>query len=412
MDDHRESRDNGYRPFAVNDAVEKAVKDLPVRKSPDSSQYSRDPHQPQRRRRRKRNPILKPFKYFFILIVIIIVAYYTFRVVDFVQKGTSVYISDAGFTHSDRFNSCAVLNGIDVSEHQGKDIKWKKVKSSGVDFAFIRAGYRSAEDGSLHADAQFVRNIKGASNAGIMTGAYFYSQATTPAEAVDEAEFLLDKVKKYDITMPLVIDFEIYPGGRVEKKIQAGDLYAASLYHDIVLAFCRRVEKAGYESAVYANLDMLTHYMDAAILDDEATLWLARYNTTADLDADYMFWQCSDQGRIGGYTSNVDHDFWYVEPGKVYKTRGEGIKDKQRISIGECHISFQRSVTKIKNRRAIPKLGITYEGRGLARGHDYQLSVVNNTGGDRGYIVVRGIGKYKNWMMVPFKIEDKSQDQE
>ncbi len=150
---------------------------------------------------------------------------------------------------------------------------------------------------------------------------------------------------------------------------------------------------------------MIHNYMDVTMQDDADTIWLASYNQEAGLDAAYMFWQCSDGTKVGGIEGKVDHDFWYVEPNKVYKTKGAGINEKNRVSIGNCHVSFQRSVTKLRNRRAIPKLGITYEGKGLKEGRDYILTVVRNTKPDRGYIIVRGIGRYKNWMMVPFAIE-------
>ena len=319
---------------------------------------------------------------------------------------TDIRLTDEGFTHAERFDSCVALNGIDISAHQGEKISWKKVKSSGTDFVFIRAGYRSADKGTIAADDQFDANIKGASKAGLMVGAYFYSQAVTPEEAEAEADFLIEKVKPYTVTMPLVIDFEIYPDGRLDKKIRAGELYAASLYHDIVLAFCRRVEDAGYESAVYANKDMLTHYMQADLLDDDATIWLAQYGETSDLDAHYRYWQADDSAVVGGIDGNVDHDFWYMTPGKVYKTRGAGIRDKHRISIGECHISFQRSVTKLRRGRAVPKLGVTYEGKRMREGTDYLISYVRNTQPGTGYIVLRGIGRYKNWIMQPFTISD------
>ncbi|MBR2539348.1 MAG: glycoside hydrolase family 25 protein [Mogibacterium sp.] len=358
-------------------------------------------------RRKKRKPVNRKWaiRIAAAVIVLIFAIVIISRIVDRIQSSTDIILTDEGFKHSDKFANCAVLQGIDVSAHNSGDIKWKKVKSSGVDFAFIRAGYRAADDGTLHIDETFEKNVKGAAKAGIMTGAYFYSQALTPQEAQEEAYFLLELVKKKDITMPLAIDFEIYEGGRLDQKIQAGELYAASLYHDIVLAFCNAVHEAGYESAIYANRDMLTNYMQADLLDDSATIWLARYNKKAGLDADYMFWQCSDEGVVGGIEGNVDHDFWYVEPNKVYKTRAAGVKEKRRISIGNCRVAFQRSVTKLKRGRANPKLGITYEGKGLKEGRDYILTVVRNTQPGTGYIMIRGIGLYKNWMMVPFEIE-------
>ena len=358
------------------------------------------------RRRRRFIPKNKRARLALGILILFLFLIIMIKAISSAQTATDIYLTDEGFTHSDRFANCVPIQGIDLSEHNPDGIKWKKAKTSGADFVFLRAGYRAADSGNINADETFKKRAKAADKAGIMVGAYFYSQALTPAEAEEEAEFLLEAVKPCNISMPLVIDFEIYPKGRLEKKIKKGDLYAASLYHDIVLAFCRKVEEAGYESAVYANYDMLTNYMDASILGEEATIWLASYDKKAGLDAGYSFWQCSDKAAVGGISGDVDHDFWYIEPNKVYKTRAAGSSEKNRVSIGNCHISFQRSVTKLKNRRAIPKLGITYEGKGMKEGRDYILSVVRNTAPDRGYIIVRGIGKYKNWMMVPFAIGD------
>lgn len=363
-------------------------------------------------RRRRRIKLTSRSKLILAVIILLFVLIQIIKGVNAAQTATDVYMSDKGFKHADRFSNCVALRGIDISEHNGDKIKWKKVKTSGADFVFIRAGYRGAEDGTIQEDACFRKNAKAAAKAGLMVGAYFYSQALTPAEAEEEADFLINAVKSYDITMPLVIDYEIFPDGRLDKKIKAGEMYAASFYHDIVLAFCKKVHAAGYESAVYANYDMLTNYMDASILDDEATIWLARYNKRAGLDANYSFWQCSDKAKVGGIEGKVDQNYWYVEPEKIYKTKAAGVNEKNRISINNCHISFQRSVTKLKNRRAIPKLGITFEGRGIKEGRDYILSVVRNTAPDKGYIIVRGIGIYKNWMMVPFAIEGKGGEEE
>lgn len=340
------------------------------------------------------------------LVLVCVICYGVFGIVDYMNRNTGIRLTDEGFEHAAVFDGCAVLNGIDVSVHQGEEINWRKVKTSGTDFVFMRAGYRSADEGILNEDSTFKENMAGAERAGMMVGAYFYSQALTPEEAVEEADYLLELVQPYDVTLPLVIDYEIFPDGRLDQKIQAGEMYAASFYHDIVLAFCRRIEAAGYEAAVYANKDMLTHYMQADLLDDDATIWLAQYGNTSDLDADYWFWQASDSAEVGGIDANVDHDFWYIRPDKVYKTRGSSkVREKNRISIGDCRVSFQRSVTKLKRGQAIPKLGVTCEGRHMREGSDYVISYVRNTEAGTGYIILRGIGKYKNWIMLPFEIE-------
>ena len=339
----------------------------------------------------------------FALLVLIFLVWGALEFADYSDKKPDYYITDEGFHHDDRFEGCAVLNGIDVSEHQKGEINWDRVKSSGADYVFIRAGYRAADNGSLHTDKNFKVNMKGAEKAGLMVGVYFYSQALTPGEGKEEAEYVLDLIKDYDITMPVVIDYEIYEGGRLDKKIQAGELYAASLYHDIVLGFTNTVEAAGYESAVYASHDMLTNYMQADILDDMATIWLARYDSVANLDADYWFWQCSDSGKASGIEGSVDQNFWYVQPEKVYETRAK--HKKKAISVRDCRISFKRSKTRLRNFRAEPKFDMTHEGKGMKRGRDYVSSIVRNTKSGTGYVIIRGIGKYKDWIMYPFEIE-------
>ena len=313
-----------------------------------------------------------------------------------------IKLSDEGLTHSDRFKECVLVHGIDVSEHKNK-IKWKKVKSSGADFVFIRAGYRSAESGELNEDANFRTNMKKANKAGVMCGAYFFSQALNEAEAVEEAEYLLKLVKRYDIEMPLVIDYELYNGGRLQQKVEAGEMPASSMYHDVVLAFCRKVEEAGYESAVYANYDMLTNYMDSTLLDDEAVIWAAQYGGACDVKGNYRYWQCAEDAAVGGIEGNVDHDIWYIEPGRVYSTSAKGKKNP--TSIGECSIDFDESSCKLKNHRAKPEVTVTCEDKRLRKGKDYILSFVKNTESGTGYAIVRGRGKYKDWIAVPFTIE-------
>ena len=324
------------------------------------------------------------------------------KLVFYIGSISRTKLSDEGLTHDDRFSDCIVVHGIDVSEHQD-EIKWKKVKSSGADFVFIRAGYRSAETGELNEDADFRTNMKKADKAGIMCGAYFYSQALNEEEAAEEAEFLLGLVKRYDIEMPLVIDYELYNGGRLQKVVEAGEMPASSMYHDVVLAFCRRVEEAGYESAVYANYDMLTNYMDSTLLDDEAVIWAAQYGGACDVKGNYLYWQCAEDAAVGGIEGNVDHDIWYIEPGRVYSTFASGKKDPS--SIGECSIEFDEKSYKLKNHRAKPELTVTLGDKRLRQGRDYILSFVRNTEPGTGYAIVRGRGKYKDWIAVPFTID-------
>ena len=100
--------------------------------------------------------------------------------------------------------------GIDVSAHQG-NIDWVKVKKSGVRFAMIRVGARGYTSGTISMDKYFIRNIQNANKVGIYVGVYFFSQAANEKEALEEAEFVINCIRKYKISMPVAFDSEYIP---------------------------------------------------------------------------------------------------------------------------------------------------------------------------------------------------------
>lgn len=197
--------------------------------------------------------------------------------------------------------------GIDVSYYQnmrGK-IDWDKVKADGVDFAFIRVGYRGYGSGTLVEDSHYKVNIEGALAAGIQVGVYVFSQAITVEEGREEAQFLIDRVKGYDITLPLIMDYE-YAGSSTGRLYEAhlSKYEATSIYQ----AFRETAEAAGYYSAVYANKNFLNNQLYPAQLNK---VWLAHYITETDYSGDYDFWQCTSSGRVDGIVGYVDLNFWF-----------------------------------------------------------------------------------------------------
>ena len=92
--------------------------------------------------------------------------------------------------------------GIDVSHHQG-DIDFQKVKESGIDFVIVRVGYRGCnEDGTVIEDKLFRENIEKAHEGNLDVGVYIFSQAINEDEAYEEARFILDAVKGYNLELP------------------------------------------------------------------------------------------------------------------------------------------------------------------------------------------------------------------
>ncbi len=236
------------------------------------------------------------------------------------KRRSRASLAGSTYIHNERFAGYAVLNGIDVSKYQGY-IDWNDVKNAGVDFAIIRVGYRGTESGTLNEDDYYQINIERAINAGLKVGVYIYSQAITNAEAVEEANYVLDRISAYNITLPVVIDYEYAGEGK-------GRLYNANLSVDaatsVCNSFCARVAEAGYTPMVYANKNMLEKKLNASAISKNYKVWLANYTTQTSYQGAYEFWQYSSKGSVNGIGGNVDCNFWYRPKSEV---NGQTIAD-------------------------------------------------------------------------------------
>ena len=142
--------------------------------------------------------------------------------------------------------------GIDVSKYQGS-IDWQKVKENGIEYAFIRLGIRGYGTGKLALDEYFEENMSGAAQAGIETGIYFFTQAVNEAEAVEEAQFVLENIAQYDVKCPIVFDVELIPN---DDSARANGLTMEERT-DIAIAFCEEIKGAGYTPMIYGILSAL-----------------------------------------------------------------------------------------------------------------------------------------------------------
>lgn len=189
--------------------------------------------------------------------------------------------------------------GVDVSEYQGV-IDWEKVKGAGVEFAIIRAGYRTYGGGVITLDNSLITNIDGANAAGIDVGVYFFSQAITTEEAIEEADAILNAVAGRKITYPIVFDWEIIydDTARTDKMTVEG-------LADCCVAFCERVKSAGYTPMVYQNASTSTHKLDLPRIKNY-DFWLAEYTDFPTFYYEYDMWQYTSEGKVPGIEGNVD----------------------------------------------------------------------------------------------------------
>lgn len=204
-----------------------------------------------------------------------------------------------GYAYYSENGNIISTTGVDVSEFQG-DIDWTQVKQAGIDFAFIRIGYRTYGDGIVTYDNAFQRNIEGAQAAGIKVGAYFFSQATTVDEAVDEADAVIDALAPYDITYPVVYDWELV----YHDSARTDDVSVEALA-DCCVAFCERVKDSGYTPMIYQNTGTAMHKLDLPRVKDY-DFWLAEYAEKPSFYYDFRIWQYSNTGRIPGIEGDVD----------------------------------------------------------------------------------------------------------
>ena len=197
--------------------------------------------------------------------------------------------------------------GIDVSSYQ-QDIDWEAVAASGVEFAIIRAAYRGYGSGALVEDGYFHQNMQGALDAGLDVGVYIFSQAITEAEAIEEAEMVLDMVQSYPLTMPIVFDWEKVSSSSARTNKISGEMLTACAN-----AFCDRVEQEGYLSAVYFYQQIGYALYDLVGICDRSW-WLADYNAVpAFYYGGYELWQYTSSGTVPGIKGNVDMNVQFLQ---------------------------------------------------------------------------------------------------
>ena len=188
--------------------------------------------------------------------------------------------------------------GVDVSSHQ-QEIDWELVAANGVEFAMIRVGYRGYTEGEIQPDDYFVQNIEGARAAGLDVGVYFFSQALDEQEAIDEANYVLEQIKDYPLSYPVIFDWE-----DIEADARTDGMDSVQLTKNAI-AFCDTIKQAGYRAGVYFNQRFGYEEFDLESLQDYV-FWLAEYNDTPSFSFHFQIWQYCNDGRVDGIKTDVD----------------------------------------------------------------------------------------------------------
>ena len=229
------------------------------------------------------------------------------------EQGTEVDVS-ALLSSGSVAETDQVTIGIDVARYQGT-IDWAQVAASGIDFAMVRVGYRADVSREICADTNAKYNMQEAQKNGIKVGVYFFSTATTAAEAKEEADWVADYISQYRITYPVAYDCEGF------------DKPDSTQYHltnaertDIAIAFLQEIYNRGYTPMFYASMGELTGSAkwDTARIESTYRIWVSQYPALPYPETDkssyggtHAMWQYTNRGTVAGIDRPVDVNVAY-----------------------------------------------------------------------------------------------------
>ena len=191
--------------------------------------------------------------------------------------------------------------GIDVSKWQG-EIDFEQLKNAGVEFMMIRLGGTRGTNKEYFIDETFEQNIKKATEYGIDVGIYFYSYANSNEHAKRDAEWVIEQLKDYKITLPIAFDWENW---------SSFNDYNLSFFGltDMAHTFLETIENAGYKGLLYSS----KNYLERIWLPTKYDTWLAHYTKKTNYEGNYTFWQLCSDGRVDGIKGAVDIDILYLD---------------------------------------------------------------------------------------------------
>lgn len=192
--------------------------------------------------------------------------------------------------------------GLDISEWQDYP-DFNKLKEAGVEFIFLRVGGTKYKTGEYFLDASFKYNIEKANEVGIPVGVYFYSYAKNKEQAMNDAKWIYEQIKDYNVELGVAFDWENW-----------------SFYNDFNLSFYELTEMAeshleyfkdkGYEALLYSSKG----YLEDIWQETDFPVWMAHYTNNVEPSSykgKYKYWQACSDGKIDGINGNVDINIKY-----------------------------------------------------------------------------------------------------
>ena len=196
--------------------------------------------------------------------------------------------------------------GTDISKYQDY-VDFNKLKKAGVDYVMLRVGARGYGSGLLVVDEYFADNIKRATDAGLNVGVYFFSQAITKDEAIEEANMVLEQIKDYSVAYPIAFDMEY-----IENDTARVESLNKSDKTTVTKAFLDTIKAAGFTPMIYGNKEWLLKRIDLTKLA-EYDIWLSQLGDVPDYPYQFSMWQYSNSTTIDGIAGYANLDISFID---------------------------------------------------------------------------------------------------
>lgn len=234
---------------------------------------------------------------------------------------------------------------IDISKHNG-NIDFKAVKASGIYGVIIRAGYGRYVS---QKDPSFDSYYQNAKAAGLKVGSYWYSYASSPAEAETEASVFCKVVEGKVFELPLYYDIE-------EKKHLALGLKVCS---EMIDKFCSYLESKGYFAGIYSFDSFYTNISDD--VKRKYSKWVARVENIKPTKCEnYDLWQFTWKASIKGISGECDCSYCYKDFPAIIKAAGlngnDTVSEKYNITARISNLD-KKTANDISDK--CQKLGMT-----------------------------------------------------
>lgn len=255
-----------------------------------------------------------------------------------------------------------LIKAIDLSKYN--IVTDYKQMANEISHVIIRVGYRSSTSGNIIEDDLFKKHIENCLANNMSVGVYFYDQSINEQEAIEQANWVLDKIKPYNITLPIYIDSEA-----MKDHNGRADNISKEQRTKNIIAFCNTISNANKIVGVYAsnswfqsmvNFDQIKHF----------NIWCARYSTQKPTIPKYDIWQYGSEQFIWGQKP-IDVNWIYNLSTDTQKVENGANKSEIKICNKVCvsdYLNVRQKplinapiVDKLYNKMEVPIFGYVHD---------------------------------------------------